>query len=144
MWSLPNVFARYFKYFKRYSKGCVTLGASKSRNLTSFQVVGSKFLTCSFFFTILTVFENYFLPTHSSPSRLTVFGSPSVKNAGTSYFFPFRDMNVTPFQYQRTPSSFSLIHQPVGSVRSCSQVCASSRSISSGGGEKPSSIVLNI
>ena len=74
---------------------------------------------------MLTVRWNALRPIHSSPSSGTPAGRPSMNQSGAWNRLPWRERNCLPSQYARTPSSFSLIHQPDRSA-ALSQVSASS------------------
>src|SRR5262249_18432284 len=73
---------------------------------------------------MLVVRWNCLRPTHSSPSSVSA-GRSSMNQSGAKNLLPSRDTNASPSQYARIPSSFSLIHQPVGSWL-FSHLCASS------------------
>src|ERR1041384_5280342 len=72
---------------------------------------------------MLIALANFLRSTHSSPSSVSA-GRSAVNHSGAKNRLPSRDTNASPSQYARTPSSFSLIHQPVGSW-STSHLCAS-------------------
>src|SRR5262249_3581482 len=72
---------------------------------------------------MLLVFWNFLRSTHSPPASVWA-GRSAVNQSGATNRLPSRDTNASPSQYARTPSSFSLIHQPVGSWSS-SHLCAS-------------------
>lgn len=57
-------------------------------------------------------------PIHSSPSSAKSRGSCSRNHRGAFHSFPRRDQSRCPSHSARTPSSFSLIHQSVGSSAS--------------------------
>jgi len=64
---------------------------------------------------MLIVSENFPQSRNNSPSRTHPFGNFSVKNFGAAKIFPYLEYRFDPFQNALTPSSFSLIKNPVGS-----------------------------
>src|SRR5437660_8382730 len=71
---------------------------------------------------MLVVRWNCFLPTHNSPSSVSA-GRSLTNHSGATKRFPNRLTKFSPSQYALIPSSFSLIHQLVGSW-SVSHLCA--------------------
>ena len=80
-------------------------------NLMSFQlpVVG-------IFRTILVEFSKSSLFVKSSPSKAKSFGILSLNHYGGDILFPYLDHKVLPSQYALTPSSFSEMSHPFGSI----------------------------
>lgn len=109
---------------QRCSTGSVDAlsGASKTMNLTFCH--SSDVLPCPAR-QILDAYSNRPRPIQSSPSRTISRGKVCKNHGGAFHTCPFRDQRWRPSHHARTPSSFSLIHQPVGSF--CMRSVVSSR-----------------
>lgn len=99
--------------FIRFSKDSFKPGASKTRYLR----VAHSDAIGTFFFTAERVCENLPRPMKSSPSSCE-FGQFFVKKLGKLNLLPFLEYISLPVQRHLTPSNFSLMIQPTGSVSS--------------------------